>query len=109
MGYRGTIEPHLDGLPVEAAQRAHEAPATAYDVASKLGDGGAALIGRTNDAFISGLHNAVLVSAVCMAIGAVYVALRAPSKTEEILEDELDASDGSATVEPTPALSTAGS
>jgi EmrB/QacA subfamily drug resistance transporter len=109
MGYRGSIDTHLDGLPAEAAQRAHEAPATAYDVASRLGEGGSSLIGHTNEAFISGLHNAVLVSAACMLIGAVYVALRAPSKDEEILEDELDASDGPEVVEPAPSLSTTGS
>jgi EmrB/QacA subfamily drug resistance transporter len=90
MGYRGSIDDHLGGLPAGAAERAHEAPATAFEVASGLGDGGAALIARTNEAFISGMHNAVLVGAAAMFVGAVYVALRAPSKREEVLEDALD-------------------
>jgi EmrB/QacA subfamily drug resistance transporter len=108
MGYRGSIDSHLDGLPAEAAQRAHEAPATAYEVASTLGDGGGSLIGHTDAAFVSGLHNAVLVGAACMVIGALFVALRAPSRSEEILEDELDASDGPDVVDPAPSLTTAG-
>ncbi len=89
-GFRSAIDRHLGGLSHPVAAAAHEAPATAYAAAAKLPGGGHQLIVHTNDAFISGLHAAILVSGLAMLAGAVYVALRAPSRQEEVVEDVLD-------------------
>ncbi len=89
-GYRSHIDQHLGGLSGQVAALAHEAPATSYAAAAKLPHAGRALVAHTNDAFIAGLHTALLISGVAMLVGAVYVALRAPSRSEEAAEDILD-------------------
>ena len=89
-GYRSSIDQHLTSLPATVAERAHAAPATAYEAAARLGTAGQALVAHTNTAFVAGLHSAVLISGVAMLLGASYVALRAPSRSEEVLEDVLD-------------------
>ena len=89
-GYRSSIDQHLASLPSAVAERAHEAPATAYEAAARLGAGGQALLAHTNTAFVSGLHAALLISGVAMLLGGLYVALRAPSRSEEVAEDVLD-------------------
>jgi len=89
-GYRSSIDQHLAGLPTQVADLAHQAPATSYAVAAKLGRAGELLVSHTNDAFIAGLHAALAISAAAMLLGAVYVALRAPSRAEATFEDVLD-------------------
>ncbi len=89
-GYRSSIDQHVASLPSAVAERAHEAPATAYEAAARLGAGGQALLAHTNTAFVSGLHAALLISGVAMLLGGLYVALRAPSRSEEMSEDVLD-------------------
>jgi EmrB/QacA subfamily drug resistance transporter len=89
-GYRSSIDQHLGSLPATVAGLAHEAPATAYEAAARLPGGGQVLVVHTNTAFISGLHAALIISGAAMFLGALYVALRAPSRTEEVLEDALD-------------------
>jgi EmrB/QacA subfamily drug resistance transporter len=96
-GYRNSIDQHVSGLAGEVAARAHEAPATAYEAAAKLPRAGAeALVAHTNAAFVNGLHSAILISGVAMLLGAVYVALRAPTRAEERAEDVLDQRDADA-------------
>jgi EmrB/QacA subfamily drug resistance transporter len=89
-GYRNSIDQHLAALPHPVAALAHEAPATAYAAAAKLPHAGQALVAHTNDAFIGGLHAALLISGAAMLAGAIYVALRAPSHRQEAVEDVLD-------------------
>ncbi len=89
-GYRNSIDQHLGGLPGQVAALAHQAPATAYEAAAKLPRAGQTLVAHTNDAFVNGLHAALLISGVAMLLGAVYVALRAPSRSAEQAEDVLD-------------------
>jgi Na+/melibiose symporter-like transporter len=90
IGYRNSIDRHLGGLDPASAAQTHEAPATALRVASRLGEGGEQLVAHTNAAFVSGLRAALIVSGAAMLLGAAYVALRAPSRGEEVLEDALD-------------------
>ena len=89
-GYRNQIDQHLGGLTPQVAALAHQAPATAYAAAAKLAGARPALVAHTNDAFVAGLHAAVGISGAAMLLGAVYVALRAPSRAEESVEDVLD-------------------
>jgi EmrB/QacA subfamily drug resistance transporter len=93
MGYRNDIDQHLGGLSADSAARAHQAPATALDTASKLGPAGEQLAANARDAFVSGLRYALLVSAAAMVIAALYVSLRAPSSDEEVAEDVIDLDD----------------
>jgi len=90
IGYRNSIDAHVGGLDASVAAQAHEAPATALNAAAKLGDAGQELIAHANQAFISGLRAALIVSGGAMLLGAAYVVLRAPSRSEEVLEDVLD-------------------
>jgi EmrB/QacA subfamily drug resistance transporter len=90
MGYRGSIDSHLAGLPVDAAHGAHEAPAIAVVAARGLGDQGAALLDATRHAFISGMRYALFVGAALLVIGTLYVFFQAPSLAEEQAEDHLD-------------------
>ena len=89
-GYRNSIDQHLTGLPDQVAHLAHQAPATAYAAAAKLPGVGHALVAHTNDAFVAGLHAALVISGAAMLLGAVYVATRAPSRAEAAAEDVLD-------------------
>ena len=92
-GYRSSIDQHLGGLDEATAALAHESPATALNAAARLGQSGEQLVAHANAAFVSGLRAALVVSGAAMLLGAAYVALRAPNRMEEILEDELDAPD----------------
>ena len=92
-GYRSSIDQHLGGLDEATAALAHESPATALNAAARLGQSGEQLAAHANAAFVSGLRAALVVSGAAMLLGAAYVALRAPNRMEEILEDELDAPD----------------
>jgi len=89
-GYRNSIDGHLGGLPADVAHQAREAPAIAVQLAGRV-PGGAALADAAREAFTTGMRYAVLVGMVLLLIGAVFVWLRGASRTEEVLEDELDA------------------
>ncbi len=90
VGYRHSIDPHLTGLPQAVAGGAHQAPAIALKAAAKLGPAGTQLASDAKAAFVSGLHYSVLAAVVSLLLGAAYVWLRAPARSEEVLEDTLD-------------------
>jgi Na+/melibiose symporter-like transporter len=89
-GYRHSIDHHLGGLSAGDASLAHEAPATALSVASRLGEAGGQLATDAKSAFVGGLRSAVIVSAISLAIAAAYTIVRAPSRREALVEDRLD-------------------
>jgi EmrB/QacA subfamily drug resistance transporter len=87
--YRSDISTHLGGLPPDAAEAAHEAPAGAMAAAAQLADQGPELIGHTRDAFTSGLQTAMLIGAGVLLVGALFMWLRGPRRRDEILDTDL--------------------
>jgi EmrB/QacA subfamily drug resistance transporter len=88
-GYRNSIDEHLAGLPGDVARQAREAPAIAVQLASRIPHGDA-LANAAREAFTTGMRYAVLVGMGLLVIGTLFVWFRGASRTEEILEDELD-------------------
>jgi hypothetical protein len=72
------------------ADQARDAPAIAVRLASTLPNG-ARLASDARDAFAVGMRDSVLFGMGLLLVGAVYVWVRGASRTEEVLEDELDA------------------
>jgi EmrB/QacA subfamily drug resistance transporter len=89
-GYRNSLDGDLTGLPTEIARQAREAPAIAVQLASRI-PGGDALATAAREAFTTGMRYAVLVGMGLLLIGAVFVWFRGATRTEEVVEDELDA------------------
>jgi hypothetical protein len=89
-GYRNSIDDHLAGLPAEVARQAREAPAIAVQLASRI-PGGDALATAAREAFTTGMRYAVLLGMAMLTIGALFVWLRGASRSEQVVEDELDA------------------
>jgi len=73
--YRTHIAPSLHQLPAPVASAAKQAPAAAIDVAGRLGPNGRALVHQTRTAFMSGQRQALLIAAVGLAIGVVFLLL----------------------------------
>jgi EmrB/QacA subfamily drug resistance transporter len=92
IGYRNSIDTHLAGLPADVAHQAREAPAIAVQLASRI-PGGDALGAAAREAFTTGMRYAVLLGMALLLVGAVFVWFRGASRTEEVLEDELDVAD----------------
>jgi len=88
-GYRSSIDGHLAALPADVARQAREAPAIAVQLASRV-PGGDALATAAREAFTTGMRYAVLLGMALLAIGALFVWFRGASRTEEVLEDDLD-------------------
>ena len=96
--YRSKISPHLSGYNAEIADAAREAPATAFERADELGSVGAPLRRATENAFVSGLHTAVLLSAALLLVGAMYTWWRGPvpvksgrpADVDELVNDEAE-------------------
>jgi EmrB/QacA subfamily drug resistance transporter len=85
VAYRNDIGEHVAGLPAPVADGAREAPAIAFQSAARLGpDRGADLFAAAENAFLSGLRAAVLLSAVLLALAALYTWWRAPSHAETV-------------------------
>lgn len=72
-GYRGDIEPHTEGLPPEAAEKASDSLAFVVHGADRLGPAGDELLGVARDSFVSGMHTAMWVAAAVMATGAAAI------------------------------------
>jgi MFS family permease len=73
--YRSHIAPSLHQLPAPVASAAKQAPAAAIDIAGRLGPNGHALVRHTRTAFMSGQQQALLIAAVALAIGVVFLLL----------------------------------
>jgi hypothetical protein len=99
--YRNSIDGSLQGLPAPVATAAHEAPAAAFAAAQQAGIAGQGLATAARDAFMTGSRAAMLIGAVLLLVGAVYVALRGnhASVNEPATDDVLDEAD-EATVAP---------
>jgi Na+/melibiose symporter-like transporter len=91
-GYRNAIDNDLAGLPIDVARQAREAPAIAVQLASRI-PGGQALADAAREAFATGMRYAVLLGMVMLFIGAAFVWLRGASRSEQVVEDDLDATE----------------
>lgn len=94
VAYRNDIGDHLGGLDPEVAAGAEEAPAIALESASRLGPDGAGLMTAAQDAFVSGMRAAMVLSAVLLGLAALYTWWRAPAAAESPALDGAEGADG---------------
>jgi EmrB/QacA subfamily drug resistance transporter len=81
-GYRSAVEAQAATLPPEAAEHVTGSLAGARQVGQGLGARGQELVLQAQEAFLHGLNHALLAGAAALALGAVFVALRAPGRAE---------------------------
>jgi EmrB/QacA subfamily drug resistance transporter len=81
-GYRSHITSGLRHLPASALA-AKRAPATALQVASRLGPDGRALVHSTKVAFMSGQREALLIGALSLIAGVGFLLFRGAPQAEE--------------------------
>jgi EmrB/QacA subfamily drug resistance transporter len=94
--YRDGISDKLGGLSPETADGAREGPAIAFEAARNLGADGARLMADAQNAFISGLRAAVLISAALLVLGALYTWWRGPAADTQ----EAEATDADEDINP---------
>jgi EmrB/QacA subfamily drug resistance transporter len=79
--YRGDMEGVASQLPASAGQAASDSLSGALAVAARLGGGtGDGLADAAREAFVAGMHSAVLVAAAVALVGAAWALLFLPSK-----------------------------
>jgi EmrB/QacA subfamily drug resistance transporter len=76
--YSDAISGSLTGLPTEAASVAGDSAAGAFAVAGQIGPAGAGLVNAASEAFMSAMQTSLVLGAVILLAGAVFVWLRAP-------------------------------
>jgi len=101
-GYRSGVESTTSRLPDDVAGRAEESLAFVKAAGPHFGARGQELIAHAQGAFVDGLSTALLVGAGVVALGAAYVALRAPGRGETPVEPS-PGDDRRAAAEETPA------
>ncbi len=83
-GYRGDMDPALAALPdPAAAAAAGDSIQGALAVAGRLGADGGPLADAAREAFVNGMHTAVLVAAAVMFAGAVLAKRHLPARAPE--------------------------
>ena len=80
--YRSGVTESTAGLPPEAAEHATSSLPGAMQLAETLGTQGAGLVTAAQSAFMDGLTLSMIVGAAVLALGATFVALRAPGRAE---------------------------
>jgi EmrB/QacA subfamily drug resistance transporter len=78
--YRSGVAGHTTGLPPALADKARGSLGAAQAIGQKLGAHD--LVAHANTAFVHGVSLALIVGAVLLALGAAFVAYRAPGRTE---------------------------
>jgi predicted MFS family arabinose efflux permease len=81
-GYRSGMTDATASLPAGAADQARSSLAAAEQIGSRLGAGGDDLITHAQTAFMDGLSRGLGAGAAALALGALFVALRAPGREE---------------------------
>jgi hypothetical protein len=80
--YRSGMDTATAGLPPEAADRATSSLAAAQQVGVRLGAEGQQLIAQAQTAYVDGFTLSLLGGAAALLLGALFVAVRAPGRTE---------------------------
>jgi len=80
--YRSGLEEPTAGLPPAAAEQATSSLAAAMQAGERLGVEGAGLVAAAESAFMDGLTLSMAVGGVILALGAAFVARRAPGRAE---------------------------
>jgi EmrB/QacA subfamily drug resistance transporter len=80
--YRSGVSETTAGLPPETAEQATSSLAAALQVGESMGAQGAHLVASAQSAFMDGMTLSMLVGAAFLAVGAAFVALRAPGRRE---------------------------
>ena len=91
-GYRRALLGHLSGVPAGAAAQARQGPGLALNAAHQLGQAGDGLAAAARTAFTSGMRFSMLMGAGLLVLAATYVALRGPSRLDEVADDAIDES-----------------
>lgn len=81
--YLHALESTTRQMPPKVATVAESSIAGAQKVAEQLGPAGQRLTAAANQAFVDGVSDAVLVAAVLLLLGAVFVFFRAPRRTSQ--------------------------
>src|SRR3954447_12739565 len=89
--YRSGVGHATSGLPADVSERATASLAAAQQVGRSLGARGEALVAHAETAFMTGLTRGLLAGAVVLALGAAFVALRAPGRAESRANAQGDA------------------
>ena len=97
-GYRDALGNGVNGLPPAAATAVRDSAAAGLQVAHQLGDAGAQLAARVQDAFMHGLGTALTAGAVVLSVGLVFVLWRPLDPTA--LETAVEHRRGAAAVRP---------
>jgi EmrB/QacA subfamily drug resistance transporter len=80
--YRAEVADSTGGLPAAAAAKARGSLAAAQELGGHLGPRGHELVVHAQTAFLDGLTRGLLGGAAVLALGALFVALRAPGRAE---------------------------
>jgi EmrB/QacA subfamily drug resistance transporter len=79
-GYRSAIDPRLDGVPADLADRAREGIATALAAVEPGAD--SAVVHAAKESFVEGWQQSMWAGVVVMAVLAVYVIARGPVRPQ---------------------------
>jgi EmrB/QacA subfamily drug resistance transporter len=89
-GYRADMDAAVSGLPANAADAARDSIGGAISVAAH--GGGSSLVTTAQEAFVSGMHSAVLVAAAIALAGAVIALVFLPARApEQAVEPQAEA------------------
>jgi EmrB/QacA subfamily drug resistance transporter len=80
--YRTELADSTSTLPPDVAATARGSLAAAQQVGERLGPQGHELVAAAQSAFLDGLTRGLLGGAIVLAVGAVFVAVRAPGRAE---------------------------
>jgi DHA2 family multidrug resistance protein-like MFS transporter len=84
-GYRADMDAAVSGLPASAADAARDSLGGAMAVAAH--GGGSRLASAAQEAFVSGMHSAVIVAAAIALAGALIALVFLPARaTEDVTE-----------------------
>ena len=87
-GYQHGVDPHTSGMPRAIGDHAHDSLAFVVQAADRIGPQGHELLHVARDSFVDGMHTAMLVAAVVLAVGAAIIFLRRRQAVDEIARSE---------------------